>query len=49
VIAAATLLVILAQAEPQAAEGWFLDLVARAPRVRHPSVVCCAPDGRIFV
>lgn len=43
------LVLSLAQAEPTAAEGWSLELVARAPRIRHPSVVCCAPDGRIFV
>jgi len=43
------LLLSLAQAEPTAADGWSLELVARAPRIRHPSVVCCAPDGRIFV
>jgi putative membrane-bound dehydrogenase-like protein len=46
---AAVVLLALAQGEPTAAEGWSLELVARAPRVRHPSVVCCAPDGRIFV
>ncbi|HLY73486.1 MAG TPA: family 16 glycoside hydrolase [Planctomycetota bacterium] len=42
-------LLALVQAEPRAAEGWSLELVARAPRIHHPSVVCCAPDGRIFV
>jgi putative membrane-bound dehydrogenase-like protein len=26
-----------------------LDVVLRSPRLRHPSVVCCAPDGRVFV
>ena len=24
-------------------------MVAQAPQIRHPSVVCCAPDGRVFV
>ena len=24
-------------------------MVLRSPRLRHPSVVCCAPDGRVFV
>jgi len=43
------LLLGLSQGEPTAADGWSLELVARAPRVRHPTVVCCAPDGRIFV
>src|SRR4051812_22297342 len=40
---------------PRAAElptppaGWKLEGIARAPVIRHPSVVCCAPDGRVFV
>ena len=29
--------------------GWKLELVAAAPQLRHPSVVCAAPDGRVFV
>ena len=48
-IALAAVVLSLAQAEPTAADGWSLERVARAPRVRHPSVVCCAPDGRVFV
>ncbi|MFM7100067.1 MAG: hypothetical protein ACKO3N_02740, partial [Verrucomicrobiota bacterium] len=36
-------------AAPVPAPGWKLTLVAEAPRVRHPSVVVAAPDGRIFV
>ncbi len=28
---------------------WILELVAQAPDLRHPSVVCSAPDGRVFV
>lgn len=35
--------------EPRPAEGWALELVAEAPRLRHPSAVTCSPDGRIFV
>jgi glucose/arabinose dehydrogenase len=34
---------------PRAREGWTLQLIAEAPNVRHPSVVCAAPDGRVFV
>lgn len=34
---------------PRPAEGWTLEVVAQAPRIRHPSVVCSAPDGRIFI
>ncbi len=29
--------------------GWKIELVAAAPDILHPSVVCTAPDGRIFV
>ncbi len=34
---------------PACPPGWKLEVVAAAPAVRHPSVVCCAPDGRVFV
>jgi putative membrane-bound dehydrogenase-like protein len=34
---------------PQTLPGWTMELVAEAPRINHPSVVCTAPDGRIFV
>ena len=34
---------------PGVPEGWKLELIANAPELSHPSVVCCAPDGRIFV
>ncbi|MDB6057032.1 MAG: putative heme-binding protein, partial [Verrucomicrobiales bacterium] len=29
--------------------GWKVSLVAQPPQLIHPSVVCCAPDGRVFV
>src|SRR5882672_7848335 len=29
--------------------GWRMELVAEAPQIKHPSVVCSAPDGRVFV
>ncbi len=29
--------------------GWTVEVVARAPDLKHPSVVCCASDGRVFV
>ncbi len=29
--------------------GWKVELVAEAPQVQHPTVVCAAPDGRVFV
>ncbi len=32
-----------------AVEGWNMELIAQSPTIRHPSVVCSAPDGRIFV
>src|SRR5215510_8502481 len=34
---------------PEPRDGWTIQLVAEAPQVRHPSVVCAAPDGRVFV
>src|SRR4051812_27765307 len=34
---------------PAQPPDWKLEVVAAAPVVRHPSVVCCAPDGRVFV
>jgi len=34
---------------PQPIAGWRIELVAEAPKVKHPSVVACAPDGRVFV
>lgn len=36
-------------AVPQPVPGWRMELVAEAPQVNHPSVVCTAPDGRVFV
>jgi putative membrane-bound dehydrogenase-like protein len=34
---------------PEPLPGWRMELVAQAPAIRHPSVVACAPDGRVFV
>lgn len=34
---------------PKPPPGWTLELVAAAPDIRHPSVVCAAPNGRVFV
>ena len=28
---------------------WRVELVAPTPEIRHPSVACVAPDGRVFV
>ncbi|MSU04007.1 MAG: hypothetical protein EXS23_02055 [Pedosphaera sp.] len=30
-------------------DGWKMELIAEAPVILHPSVLCSAPDGRIFV
>ncbi|MGH9361466.1 MAG: DUF7133 domain-containing protein, partial [Thermoanaerobaculia bacterium] len=35
--------------QPTCPPGWRLEVLAEAPRLRHPSVVACAPDGRVFV
>src|SRR5258708_24804765 len=34
---------------PKTLPNWRLELVAAAPAIKHPSVVCAAPDGRVFV
>src|SRR5205823_3637927 len=34
---------------PRCPSNWRLEVVMRAPQLCHPSVVCCAPDGRVFV
>ncbi len=34
---------------PEPVAGWRMELVLQAPDIRHPSVVACAPDGRVFV
>src|SRR2546430_12327271 len=34
---------------PTPPPDWRMDLVAQAPEGRHPSVVCVAPDERVFV
>ncbi len=34
---------------PKTTPDWRIELVAQAPQVKHPSVVCSAPDGRVFV
>jgi putative heme-binding domain-containing protein len=31
------------------APGWRAEIVAQAPAIQAPSVLCCAPDGRIFM
>jgi len=36
-------------AHPQPPPDWKIEMVAEAPRIRHPSVVACSPDGRVFV
>ena len=34
---------------PQMVPGWRIELMLASPRLNHPSVVCSAPDGRVFV
>ncbi len=36
-------------AVPQPVPNWRIELVAEAPKIKHPSIVACAPDGRVFV
>ena len=42
-------LVAAASPLPQPIPNWRIELVAEAPQIKHPSVVACAPDGRVFV
>src|ERR1700676_2756546 len=34
---------------PKCPADWRVEVVARSSQIRHPSVVCCAPDGRVFL
>ncbi|HEY2951852.1 MAG TPA: HEAT repeat domain-containing protein, partial [Verrucomicrobiae bacterium] len=34
---------------PSCPPDWKVELIAEAPRILHPSVLCAAPDGRLFV
>jgi putative heme-binding domain-containing protein len=34
---------------PKCPSDWKVELIAQAPQILHPSVVCAAPDGRVFV
>ncbi len=40
---------LLLQALPTPPKDWKIEVVAQAPVVRHPSIVTCSPDGRVFV
>src|SRR5690242_12359107 len=33
----------------KATDGWKAEVVLQNPDILYPSVVCCAPDGRIFL
>src|SRR5829696_7072012 len=43
------MLVCSAAELPVCPPDWSIELVATAPQIKHPTVVCSAPDGRIFV
>jgi hypothetical protein len=49
IIAIACTLSSLAASPPVPPPDWKIELIAKAPEVRHPTVVCAAPDGRVFV
>jgi putative membrane-bound dehydrogenase-like protein len=34
---------------PSCPPDWKVELIAQAPQILHPSVLCAAPDGRLFV
>ena len=37
------------EAAVKCAPGWKAELVAEAPVIAAPSVICCSPDGRLFM
>ncbi len=47
--AAAAFLCARAAEIPQTRENWKMELIAEAPKIKHPSVVACSPDGKVFV
>ncbi|HUS35243.1 MAG TPA: HEAT repeat domain-containing protein, partial [Verrucomicrobiae bacterium] len=47
--AAAAFLLARAAEIPQPRENWKVELIAEAPKINHPSVVACSPDGKVFV
>src|SRR5689334_18140795 len=34
---------------PVCPSDWSIEVVASAPKIKHPTVACSAPDGRVFV
>ena len=49
IIAAAVLLFRPQEAPPRGAADWKVEVVARYPDIKFPSVLCFAPDGRLFI
>lgn len=43
------MLVCSAAELPVCPPDWSIEVVASAPKIKHPTVVCSAPDGRVFV
>ena len=41
--------VLSASEFPQTRPNWKIELIAAAPKIKHPSVVACSPDGKVFV
>src|SRR3954470_22417538 len=48
-LSAAPFLSAAEQELPYAPANWKVEVVAKPPQLIHPSVVTCAPDGRVFV
>src|SRR5690348_12126154 len=48
-VCAIVLALPLVAALPTPPADWRMEVIASAPDVQHPSVVCTAPDGRVFV
>src|SRR5688572_15857308 len=49
VIICALIVSAIAGEFPVCPPDWSIAVVASAPQIKHPTVVCSAPDGRVFV
>src|SRR5881628_1996161 len=48
-LACALVLSLRAAELPVPPLDWSIELIASAPQIKHPTVVCSAPDSRVFV
>ena len=48
-IVAAAVILLAQEPPPKGPPDWKVEVVAEQPAVNYCSVVCCAPDGRLFI